>query len=175
MNKKLTGFLTFAITIGLLLAALTVMNWLPLAMQKETIRRYASVEEVRAALGIRQIYVPSYFPQQITWPPSTILAQGKPFRAIVMEFTRADKRNIALVISQSEGGALNVDNPIKITAIKQTARYAIKDRDAALIVGTCEAEQTCSEITWHEGRYTITVLMKSAPFELTKIAESMIR
>ena len=113
MNKKIPAFFSFALMIGLLVAALKVVNWLPLAMQKETIRQYASVEEVRAALGMKEIYVPSYFPQQITWPPATILAQGRPFSAIVMEFTRADKRNIALVISQSEGGALNVENPIK--------------------------------------------------------------
>ncbi len=175
MNKKLTGFLTFALMIVLLIAALKVMNWLPLAMQKETIRQYASVEEVRAALGMKEIYVPSYFPQQIIWPPATILAQGRPFSAIVMEFTRADKRNIALVISQSEGGALNVENPIKITNVTEKARYAIKGRDAALTVGTCGNDEPCSGITWNEGKYTMTVLMKSAPFELTKIAESMIR
>ena len=175
MNKTLTGFLTFALMIGLLVAALKVMNWLPLAMQKETIRRYASVEEVRAALGMKEIYVPSYFPQQITWPPATILAQGRPFSAMVMEFTRADKRNIALVISQSEGGALNVENPIKLTNVTEKVRYAMKGRDAALTVGTCGNDEPCSGITWNEGKYTMTVLMKSAPFELTKIAESMIR
>jgi hypothetical protein len=175
MNKKLTGFLTFALMIGLLIAALKVMNWLPLAMQKETIRRYTSVEEVRAALGMKEIYVPSYFPQQITWPPATILAQGRPFSAIVMEFTRADKRNIALVISQSEGGALNVENPIKITTVTEKVRYAIKGRDASLTVGTCGNDEPCSGITWNEGKYTMTVLMLSAPFELTKIVESMIR
>ncbi len=112
MDKKIPAFFSFALMIGLVIIALKVVNWLPLAMQKETIRQYASVEEVRAALGMKEIYVPSYFPQQITWPPATILAQGRPFSAIVMEFTRADKRNIALVISQSEGGALNVENPI---------------------------------------------------------------
>ena len=175
MNKKLTGFLTFALMIGLLVAALKVMNWLPLAMQKETIRQYASVEEVRAALGMKEIYVPSYFPQQITWPPATILAQGRPFSAIVMEFTRADKRNIALVISQSEGGALNVENPIKITNVTEKVRYAIKGRDADLTVGTCGNDEPCSGITWNEGKYTMTVLMMSTPFELTKIVESMIR
>jgi hypothetical protein len=175
MNKKLTGFLMFVLMIGLLVATLKVMNWLPLAMQKETIRQYASVEEVRAALGMKEIYVPSYFPQQITWPPATILAQGRPFSAIVMEFTRADKRNIALVISQSEGGALNVENPIKITNITEKVRYAIKGRDADLTVGTCGNDEPCSGISWNEGKYTMTVLMKSAPFELTKIAESMIR
>jgi len=175
MNRKLTNFLTFALMIGILIAALKVMNWLPLAMQKETIRRYASVEEVHAALGMKNIYVPSYFPQQITWPPATILAQGKPFFAIVMEFTRADKRNIALVISQSEGGALDVENPIKITDVTEKVQYTIKGRDAALTVGTCGNDEPCSGITWREEKYTVSVLMKSAPFELTKIAESMIR
>jgi hypothetical protein len=175
MDKKIPAFFSFALMIGLLIVALTIVNWLPLAMQKETIRQYASVEEVRAALGIKEIYVPSYFPQQITWPPATILAQSRPFSAIVMEFTRADKRNIALVISQSEDGALNVENPIKITNVTENVRYAIKGRDAALTVGTCGNDEPCSGITWNEGKYTMTVLMKSAPFELTKIAESMIR
>lgn len=175
MDKKIPAFFSFALMIGLLIIALTIVNWLPLAMQKETIRQYASVEEVRAALGMKEIYVPSYFPQQITWPPATILAQSRPFSAIVMEFTRADKRNIALVISQSEGGVLNVENPIKITNVTENVRYAIKGRDAALTVGTCGNDEPCSGITWNEGKYTMTVLMKSAPFELTKIAESMIR
>ena len=106
MNKKIARFLSFALMIGLLIVALKVVNWLPLAMQQETVRRYDSIEEVRAALNMKDIYVPSYFPQQIIWPPSAILAQSKPFSAIVMEFTRADKRNIALVISQSEGSGL---------------------------------------------------------------------
>jgi hypothetical protein len=175
MDKKIPAFFSFALMIGILIIALKVMNWLPLAMQKETIRRYASVEEVRAALGMKEIYVPSYFPQQITWPPATILAQGRPFSAIVMEFTRADKRNVALVISQSEGGALNVENPIKITTVTENVRYAIKGRDASLTVGTCGIDEPCSGITWNEGKYTMTVLMMSTPFELTKIVESMIR
>jgi len=143
-------------------------------MQKETIRRYDSVEDVSADLGMKDIYVPSYFPQQITWPPAKILAQSKPFFAIVMEFTRADKRNIALVISQSEGGTLAGENPIRITHVTETVQYAMKGRDAALTVGTCENDEVCSGITWREGKYTMRVHMKSSPFELTKMAESMI-
>jgi hypothetical protein len=123
---------------------------------------------------MREIYVPSYFPQEIIWPPATILAQGKPFRAIVMEFTRADKRNIALVISQSEDGALSVDNPIKIIDVKEKAHYEMRGREAVLTVGTCKNDESCSGITWQEGVYTVTVLTKSTPFELTKMAESMI-
>jgi hypothetical protein len=175
MNKALSRFLSFTFMIGLLILALKVMNWIPFAMQQDAVKRYNSIEEVRSALNMKDIYVPSYFPQQISWPPSDILAQSKPFSAIVMVFTRADKRNTALVISQSEGKALSVEHPIEIRVVTEKVRYAIQGRDAVLTVGSCDNDEPCSGITWIEGKYTMTVLMKSTPFELTKIVESMLR
>jgi len=175
MNKTFSGPLSFALVIAVIVIVLKVMNWVPLSLQQETIRRYGTVEEARAALHTKDIFVPSYFPQQIRWPPSLILAQGKPFFASVMEFTRANKRDIALVISQSEDQALSVENPIEITVVKEKVRYAMQGREAVMTVGTCKNDEPCSGITWQEGRYTMTVLMKSTPFELTKIAESMLR
>lgn len=175
MNKTLYRFLSFALMIGLLVLALKVINWIPLAFQQDAVRRYKTVEEVRAALNLKEIYVPSYFPQQISWPPSAILAQSKPFAAMLMEFTRADKRNTALIISQSEGTSLIVENPIEIREVTEKVQYLIKGRDAVLTVGFCSKEEPCCGITWTEGKYTMTVLMKSTPFELTKIVESMLR
>jgi len=175
MKKTVSRILSFTFMIVLLILALKVINWLPLAMQQDAVRRYKTIEEVRSALNMKDIYVPSYFPQQISWPPSAILAQNKPFFAMVMEFTRADKRNTALVISQSEGKALNVENPIEIRVVTEKVQYTIKGRDAVLTVGSCGNDEPCSAITWTEGKYTMTVLMKSTPFELTKIVESMLR
>lgn len=175
MKRTVSSLLSFAIVIGLLIVALKVINWIPLALQQDAVRRYKSVEEVRSALNMKDIYVPSYFPQQISWPPSSILAQSKPFTAIVMEFTRADKRNTALVISQSEGRALNVENPIEISVVTEKVQYQLRGRNAVLTVGSCGNEEPCSGMTWTEGKYTMTVLMKSTPFELTKIVESMLR
>ena len=173
MNKTFSGSLAFALVIAIIVILLKIMNWVPLSLQQETIRRYGTVDEVRAALLTKDLSVPSYFPQQITWPPSLILAQGKPYFASVMEFTRADTGEIALVISQSEGETLRVEDPIEITVIKEKVRYAMRGREAMLTVGTCRNDEPCSGITWREGRYTMTVLMKSTPFELTKIVESM--
>jgi hypothetical protein len=175
MHKALSRFLSFSLMLGLLILALKIINWLPLALNQDAIRRYKTIEEVRSALNIKDIYVPSYFPQQISWPPSAILAQRKPFSAIVMEFTRADKRNTALVISQSEGKSLNIENPIEIRIVSEKVQYAVKGRDAVLTVGLCGNDEPCCGITWTEGTYTMTVLMKSTPFELTKIVESMLR
>lgn len=174
MNKTVSRFFSFALMIGLLILALKVMNWLPVAMHQDAVRRYGSIEEVRSALNMKNIYVPSYFPQQISWPPSVILAQSKPSAAIVMEFTRGDKRNTALVISQSEGKALDVEHPIEIRVVTETVTYTIQGRDAVLTVGSCANDEPCSGISWIEDKYAISVLMKSTPFELTKIVESMI-
>lgn len=175
MNKALSRFLSFTFMIVLLILALKIINWLPLALQRDAVRRYNTIEEVRSSLNMKDIHVPSYFPQQISWPPTTILAQSKPFSAIAMEFTRGDKRNTVLVISQSEGKALNVENPIEIRVVTEKVRYTIKGRDAVLTVGSCGNDEPCSGITWTEGKYTMTALMKSTPFELTKIVESMLR
>lgn len=175
MKKEATRFFTFLFMTGLLVMALKIVNWLPLAFTQDAVRRYKTMEEARSALNMKDLYVPSYFPQQITWPPSAILAQRKPFTALVMEFTRADKRNTALVISQSEGKPLDVGNPINIIVVREKVPYAFKGRDAVLTVGACISDEPCSGIIWREGKYTMTVLMKSAPFELTKIVESMIR
>jgi len=175
MNKAVSRFFSFALMIGLLVLALKAVNWLPRALQQDAVKRYATIEEVRAALHMKDIYVPSYFPQQISWPPSAILAQSKPFSAIAMTFTRADRRNTALVISQSEDKALHVEHPIEILTVAEKVKYTIKGREAELTVGSCGMNEPCSGITWIEGKYTMTVLMKSGPFELTKIVESMLR
>ena len=146
MNKTFSGSLSFALLIAIIIVALKVMNWVPLSLQQETIRRYGTIEEVRAALNPKDLSVPSYFPQQITWPPSLILAQGKPFFASVMEFTRADKRDVALVISQSEGQALNVEHPIEIIVVKEKVQYVMQGREAVLTVGTCRDDEPCSAL-----------------------------
>ena len=175
MMNRTTGFLSFALAIGALVGILIVMNWVPMAIQKDTFRRYRSIDEVRTALNIRDIYVPSYFPQHIVWPPSEILAQGKPFPAVVMEFKEVQSGEIVLVLSQSQGGSFPAGPAIDLATVKETVPFMMKGRSAVLAVGECEKNETCSRITWKEGAYTVTALLKAAPFELTKIADSMLR
>ncbi len=175
MMKKTTAFLSFGLAIVVLVILLAVMNWVPMAFQKDTLRRYSSIDEVKAALNLRDIYVPSYFPQHIVWPPSEILAQGRPFPAVVMEFKDAGSGEIILVLSQSQGGPVPSRSAIDLTDIKETVPFVMKGRNAVLIVGACAKNEPCSKITWTEGPSTVTALMKAEPFELTKIANSMLR
>jgi hypothetical protein len=173
MNRT-TGFLSFALAIGVLVVLLALMNWVPMAFQKDTLRRYRSLEEVRTALNIRDIYVPSYFPQHIVWPPSEILAQGRPFPALVMEFKDAGSGEIVLVLSQSQGGPFSPD----LRSLGQYQRNSPLYHERTERRARCRRvrkNQPCSRITWKEGPYTVTALMKAAPFELTKITDSMLR
>ncbi len=175
MIKSIMNFFTFALAIGILVVTLKVMNWVPQTVHRDALRRYASIEEVRASLNIREIYVPAYFPQDIVWPPSEILAQGKPFPAVVLEFQDRTSGKLVLVLTQSQGTPAPAGRAIEVQSVKETVPFLMKGRNAVLIVGECTKNETCSRITWKEGAYDIAVLMKSAPFELTKIAESMLR
>jgi hypothetical protein len=129
---------------------------------------------VRAKLNIKALYVPSYFPQSITWPPSEILAQARPYPAVLMVFNQAEKRDVALVVSQAATGAFPGNEFIRFVKITEKVPYHFKDREALLEVGACKNEEPCSRLSWTEGNYRITLTMKSPPFELIRIAESML-
>ena len=175
MKKRLSGFLYFAVTVAILVALLKVTGWLPTALQEGLMRRYDSVEEVKAKLHVKDVYVPSYFPQSYRWPPSRILAQSRPFVAIVMEFRNVRTGETALVISQSAHKDFVPDKRISLIKVRERVDYPLRGRSSLLEVGTCKNDSPCSRISWREGIYRIAIEMESAPFELLKIADSMIQ
>lgn len=175
MKRKIFRLLAFAGMVALLAAGLKFMNWLPQVAQKEIMRKYGNVEEVKAALAIRDIYIPVYFPQNLTWPPSLVLAQGKPFPAVVMEFETAAGKEPALIISQSTSDGFLPDEKIRIVQVKERLFYQLKGRNALLDVGVCGRNEPCSAISWREGEFRLRVLAKTGPIDLIRIAESMIR
>jgi hypothetical protein len=171
--KTVIGFLTFGFAVAALIVLLKIANWLPLTVQKNTLRQYESIEQVRSMLNIRDIYVPSYFPEEIRWPPSKILAQDKPFPALLLEFKRTGKDEVVLVLSQSRGGTLKSRDSLEPSVIKETVPFLLRGSTVVLTVGECEDRTPCSVITWSEGGYLISASMKSAPFELSRIVASM--
>jgi len=174
VRKRVFGFLYFAVTIAILIGVLKVTNWLPTVLQEGIIRTYSSIEEVKSRLKVRDIYIPSYFPQKFKWPPSRILAQSKPFVAVVMEFRNVETGETDLIISQAASRDFAPDKKIVISQIKERVNYPLNGRPSILEVGVCKNDVPCSRISWDEGSNEIRVEMKSPPFELIKIAESMI-
>lgn len=175
MRAKISSFFYFLLAVAAVLVVLKTLDWLPSVLQKDTMRRYGSLEEVRGALNIKDVYVPSYYPQSISWPPSEILAQAKPFPAVIMIYTRAGSGDAVLVVSQAASERFSPDAAVKIVQTREKVPYRLKGRSALLEVGVCKNAETCSRIAWNEGGTTITVAMKSTPFELIRIAESMLR
>lgn len=175
MSRRFPNYLLFAAGVLLLLGGLKLAGWMPLLAQQDLLRKYKTVEDVKAELGIREIFVPSYFPQNLSWPPSAVLAQGKPFPAIIMEFGQADGASAGLVISQSLSDTFRSEGKIRFEHMKEKVRYPLKGRDSTLEVGTGPGGGPYARIAWKEGIYHMTVTARSTPFELIKVAESMLR
>jgi hypothetical protein len=173
--KRPFQFLAFILALSILIIILKILNWIPLALDRDIMRKYASIEEVRGTLKVNEILVPSYFPQRLKWPPSEILAQGKPYPAIVMEFRDIERGDVNMIIIQAGSPDFRADEKIRITDVKERADHTMKGRDAHLEVGSCQQGEPCSRISWDEGELRVEIILKSPPFELIKIAESMIR
>ncbi len=175
MGKTLLRIFTFAAAVGILAAGLKLVNWVPLAAQKDLLRKYNDIQEVKTELGIRDIIVPSYFPQSLAWPPSAVLAQGKPYPAAVMEFGQIGTRDVVLVISQARADDFRADDKIRITQRKDRVDYSLKGRNSVLEIGFCSKGEACSRVSWKEGDVRIDVMAKSSTSEMLKVAESMLR
>ena len=174
MRSKLIGFFLFGTAIAALIAGLKVINWVPSAVEEGMLRRYGSIEEVKSKLRIKTIYTPAFYPQGFRWPPSQIAAQTKPFMAVVTEFARNDGTDTCLIISQAAAPHSLVDKKIKMRLVKEQVHYSLKGRDALLVVGECKEDEPCSSISWDEGADRISIIMKSTPVDLVKIAESLV-
>lgn len=174
MRKKVLGLFYFAAAIAILVAALKVTNWLPTMLQEGAMKKYGSIEEVKAKLKVRDVYVPSYFPQSVKWPPSRILAQSRPYFALLMEFSHGETSDVSLVISQVADNRAIPEEKLTLVQVKEKANYPLKGRTALLEVGACQNDLPCSRISWNEGKYRLTLIMKAPPFDLIKIADSMV-
>lgn len=177
-EKTMRGLLLMLVIAGLAVAFLAAANWLPALMQKGFARQYDSIEEAKRSLGLDAVLVPGYFPEGITWPPSFILAQKKPYKAVVMEFREAEAMDAALIVIQSSWHGSDVQlQRIRLSGVKEETQYRLKGRNVFLQVGTCDNGMPCSRMTWQDKDSGLhcTVLLMSSPFELIRIAESMIR
>lgn len=175
MHTTVLRFIYFAITVAVLLVVLKMINWLPLIIQKESMRQYHSIEEMQSRLNIATVYIPSYFPQHLAWPPSIIIAQRKPFTAVIMHFHYRNSEEVGMVIRQVRAGELALpDSALALRKVLQTSSILIKDRNALLETGECDGGASCSRVSWEEGGLSIAVTAKTPQRELIRIARSMI-
>ena len=174
MRERMLGFIMFIIAVVILIVSLKVLNWVPGILQEGFSNTYVSIDEVKSKLHLREIFIPSYYPQGLQWPPARITAQTRPYAMILMECTRQRDNKVSLIISQS---ALPHPGPkvaLEMIRINERVQYRFKGRNAELYVGRCGTDEPCSRISWNESRYHVEVIMLSPPSEIVKIAESMV-
>jgi hypothetical protein len=175
--KTVKGLLWMLLIAALLVALLAAANRLPSLTQQGFARQYAGIEEAKRSLGLGPVPVPAYFPEGIAWPPSFVLAQKRPYEAVVMEFKKTGSMETALIVVQStvRGEDARLQR-ITLSDVQQETRSPLKGgRSALLQVGTCDNGAHCSRMAWQDNGFYYSVLLMSSPFELTKIAESMVR
>lgn len=165
----------FAMMVLGLIVFLKVLGWLPAAVSKTEVKTFRSLEDARAALKIKRIYLPSYFPQYLSWPPDEILARRKPFTMVLMHFENEQRREIALAIRQSDSrDPAPLKTRIEPVSIRSGEDISLKGRQARLFMAICPVNRACNGVTWQDEGYTFTVIAKDSVEEVLKIAESMI-
>ena len=174
MRERMRGLIIFIVAVTILVVTLKVLNWAPDILQEGLPRTYDTIDAVKSRLKIRTIYIPSYYPQGLHWPPARITAQSKPYMMILMEFTGEEDNNVSLVISQTALPHAAPKASIELIQDNERVRFPFKGRDALLEVGLCANNVQCSRISWNESPYRIEVVMLSPPTEIVKIAESMV-
>lgn len=174
LRRRTLSSILFLAMVGALLLLIKALNWLPTVLQKESLRSYRTVESIQAELRLPHVYVPTYFPQTISWPPEHLFAQAKPFPGVLMTFTRNQPPNEVLTITQSLSGSFSRMIPCPLERVSSEVRFDFHGREAFLEVGFCSDQEPCSRINWQERETYITLFMRAAPFELIRIAESML-
>ncbi len=174
MKKQVLHVLSFIVTVAVLVGVLTVLNWAPGALEPGLMKRYPTVDAATTSLGIRKLYVPAYFPESLGWPPAEVLAQNKPYQAVVMSFAHTGNGETALVISQAANRRFEPDVAIRFHTISETVPLELRGRKARLEAGICEDQSACSRIQWDEGGGRVMLVMKAPSVELIRIAESML-
>jgi len=146
-----------------------------MTIKDEGMRRYRSIEDVKTTLKIRKVFLPSYFPQHLKWPPSEIYAQAKPYTVALMHFNDQNTGEIVLAIRQADSREEKpLRSRIEPEKIKSREAIDLKGRAARLSLASCGGGEPCSSVTWQEESYTLTVTSKTPARELIQIAESMI-
>jgi len=172
----LHGLIWMAVLSGLIIILIVVINWLPSQIQQNTALQYTNLESARRSLGIDKILVPVYMPEGISWPPSLIVAQKKPFLAVVMEFKSQKTGETQLFIIQSSSrDAEERFQKVSFSDLKEETEYILKGKKAVLRVGFCGEEIECSKMIWEDSGMYYSVFLMSSSFNLIQISESMIR
>ncbi len=171
MRKKLCLSIG-ALAIFVLL--LKIANWLPLMISEGSVRRYPDVETARKAAWMDRVYLPSFFPERIEWPPTEIFGRRKPAPAVLMHFRNRENGRIVLSISQHATGSAPIPSRIDPAEVMARKDVTLKSLPAELSLAVCRDGHPCNTLTWRQDGAVLRVVDRGPVDELREICESMV-
>lgn len=154
---------------------LNLLNWVPTIFQGEGVRRYKTIEDLKSELKLGKLFLPSYFPQYLIWPPSEIYGRRKPAKMVLMHFTNYDGKDVVLSVMQADSADPRpIKSRIDPVITRKREGILIKGKRGELCLALCAGGEPCNSVTWESEGYTFTIIAKDSVEELRKIAESMI-
>jgi hypothetical protein len=165
----------FGVMIVVTVIILKIFNWIPVSLQKDGIRRYTNLEDVKNSFSIGRLYLPSYFPQYLKWPPEELYGQKKPYVMVLTQFVDRETGSVALSIRQTESGhPETLKSRIEPYKVNKQAMSSIKGRQAQVFLGRCRGGERCNSVRWQGEGFNFEVVASDSEKELLKIAESML-
>ncbi len=172
LGHEAMRLLSFALNLALITVLLKLAGWVPAVIQEGELRRYATLDEARRDLLFEPL-TPSYFPQDLSWPPSTVIAQRRPYAAVASLFSTASGGDPGLVIVQSRSEHFSLDGALRLDETSERAVIDLEGRRATLHVGSCGGRTPCCRIAWSEDGWLLSVTILTGPVEALRLARSM--
>src|SRR3989304_7406911 len=161
-------------TIGI---TLYLLKKVPSYIQESEEKFYSTVEESEYALGLR-IFLPSYFPEYLIWPPSEIKVVRKPYLTISLVFISRSYSSPSLVIHQIVSDTSKSKKEVGLDFMEpkrpfQETQVSVGGAKGILIVGMGEDGKRWAQLSWRTADRKIVVIANCSVEDLLKIARSI--
>ena len=168
--------LSIAILMCVVSISLYVLNKVPGYLQERKEKSYRSLEEAEYSLGLR-IFLPSYFPDYLAWPPKEIKVARKPSLIITLVFISQGDGSPSLVIREvisntDQGNGVGVDF-IEPKSPSGEIQVSVGGEKGTLRFGVVEHGRRWTQLSWKQGDRTMVLRSNRSVEDLLKISRSI--
>jgi hypothetical protein len=168
--------LSITILMCMVSISLYVLKRVPAYIQERKQKSYSSVEEAESSLGLK-IFLPSYFPDYLVWPPKEIKVVRKPSLIITLVFITQGDGSPGLVIheiisntDESKRVGLDFMEPERHSGEIQVSVGGAK---GTLKLGVVEHGSRWTQLSWKKVDRTMVLRSNRSVEDLLKIARSI--
>jgi len=166
--------LGFALLLVAILFALVTLNWLGSVLNPQSVRRFATIEELASEVRPARVFRPAYYPEEFEWPPFEILAKTGPHLEAVFHVRDRTTHRLVLGIRQADS-AIAKPVPLRIFLVdsRSSEQVDLGDRLVEVTQGKCGENPICYQVSWEEGNYRLTLVGTRSRSEILRIASGM--